>query len=435
MVFTIKSNRGCNTSFSSVEEDKDVSSSVHVEDFADIVDLASMGQKGSTYFHQAVYDMVLPAASIFESVFIFAQLEGEKSRVVLNIEGQRTMLFVVSYTRNEARLVQLRREELPKEREHWLYYCLLILVARLDTYLYGPGHHFLLEDSSIAPASYEGGFGVEHNFIDSMALAAKSWEAVLAEEEVIAEEFEKLSFQAEWKSATQKSKRPNFVEKEFATIGKIFAPTSTTNLEFQIVLGLIKDSLREQMVGLSPREAVEFLSIVEALAVQDTFLGGLFMVGFQEAKAAIEEGILPGGGVALLYAIKYLDKIPATNFDQKIGVVIIQNALKSPVHIISSNAGVEGVVVVGKQLEQENLDYGYDAAKGEYIDMIKDGTVDPLKVIKIAVVDATSVSSSVTTIEAMVVISGLNVIRIINEPTVATMLVFWYGFVIDVNTY
>ncbi|KAF9611082.1 hypothetical protein IFM89_026966 [Coptis chinensis] len=120
-------------------------------------------------------------------------------------------------------------------------------------------------------------------------------------------------------------------------------------------------------------------------------------------KAAVEEGIVPGGGVALLYASRELDKLQTANFDQKIGVQIIQNALKTPVHTIASNAGVEGAVVVGKLLEQDNTDLGYDAAKGEYVDMIKAGIVDPLKVIRTALVDAASVSSLMTTTEAVVV--------------------------------
>ncbi|KAJ0966562.1 hypothetical protein J5N97_023479 [Dioscorea zingiberensis] len=120
-------------------------------------------------------------------------------------------------------------------------------------------------------------------------------------------------------------------------------------------------------------------------------------------KAAVEEGIVPGGGVALLYASKELDKLQTANFDQKIGVQIIQNALKTPVHTIASNAGVEGAVVVGKLLEQDNPDLGYDAAKGEYVDMVKGGIIDPLKVIRTALVDAASVSSLMTTTEAIVV--------------------------------
>ncbi|KAL6210880.1 hypothetical protein ACLB2K_016110 [Fragaria x ananassa] len=121
------------------------------------------------------------------------------------------------------------------------------------------------------------------------------------------------------------------------------------------------------------------------------------------SEAEVEEGIVPGGGAALLYASKELDKLQTANFDQKIGVQIIQNALKMPVYTIASNAGVEGAVVVGKLLEQDNPDLGYDAAKGEYVDMIKAGIIDPLKVIRTALVDAASVSSLMTTTEAVVV--------------------------------
>lgn len=120
-------------------------------------------------------------------------------------------------------------------------------------------------------------------------------------------------------------------------------------------------------------------------------------------KAAVEEGIVPGGGVALLYATKVLEKHQTANFDQKIGVQIIQNALKMPAYTIAANAGVEGAVVVGKLLEQDNLDLGYDAAKGEYVDMVKAGIIDPLKVIRTALVDAASVSSLLTTTECVVV--------------------------------
>ncbi|GMY06149.1 Chaperonin CPN60-2, mitochondrial [Fagus crenata] len=119
-------------------------------------------------------------------------------------------------------------------------------------------------------------------------------------------------------------------------------------------------------------------------------------------KAAVEEGIVPGGGVALLYASKELDKLETANFDQKIGVQIIKNALKMPAYTIASNAGVEGAVVVGKLLEQNDPDLGYDAATGEYVNMIEAGIVDPLKVIRTALVDAASVSSLLTTTEAVV---------------------------------
>ncbi|KAI3979441.1 hypothetical protein MKX01_001633 [Papaver californicum] len=120
-------------------------------------------------------------------------------------------------------------------------------------------------------------------------------------------------------------------------------------------------------------------------------------------KAAVEEGILPGGGVALLYSSRVLDNLQTLNNDQKRGVEIIQNALKAPTFTISENAGVNGAVVIGKLLDQENVNIGYDAAKGEYVDMVEAGIIDPLKVIRTALVDAASVSLLLTTTEASIV--------------------------------
>jgi len=162
-----------------------------------------------------------------------------------------------------------------------------------------------------------------------------------------------------------------------------------------------KEKLQERLARLSGGVAVLKIGGASELEVgekKDRVTDAL-----NATKAAVEEGILPGGGVALLYAARELDKLQSANFDQKIGVQIIQNALKTPVHTIASNAGVEGAVVVGKLLEQENFDYGYDAAKGEYVDMVKAGIIDPLKVIRTALVDAASVSSLLTTTEAVVV--------------------------------
>ncbi|CAD6271398.1 unnamed protein product [Miscanthus lutarioriparius] len=120
------------------------------------------------------------------------------------------------------------------------------------------------------------------------------------------------------------------------------------------------------------------------------------------ARAAVEEGIVSGGGVALLYATKELDKISTANEDEKIGVQIIKNSLKAPLMTIAANAGIDGAIVVGKLIEQEDLSLGYDAAKGEYVDMIKAGIIDPVKVIRTALQDAASVSLLVTTTEAAV---------------------------------
>ncbi|KAM0941956.1 putative chaperonin Cpn60/TCP-1 family, groEL-like apical domain superfamily [Dioscorea sansibarensis] len=162
-----------------------------------------------------------------------------------------------------------------------------------------------------------------------------------------------------------------------------------------------KEKLQERLAKLSGGVAV--LKIGGASEAEVGEKKDRVTDALNATKAAVEEGIVPGGGVALLYASKELDKLQTANFDQKIGVQIIQNALKTPVHAIASNAGVEGAVVVGKLLEQDNPDLGYDAAKGEYVDMVKSGIVDPLKVIRTALVDAASVASLMTTTEAIVV--------------------------------
>ncbi|XP_039135017.1 LOW QUALITY PROTEIN: chaperonin CPN60-2, mitochondrial-like [Dioscorea cayenensis subsp. rotundata] len=162
-----------------------------------------------------------------------------------------------------------------------------------------------------------------------------------------------------------------------------------------------KEKLQERLAKLSGGVAV--LKIGGASEAEVGEKKDRVTDALNATKAAVEEGIVPGGGVALLYASKELDKLQTANFDQKIGVQIIQNALKTPVHTIASNAGVEGAVVVGKLLEQDNPDLGYDAAKGEYVDMVKSGIIDPLKVIRTALVDAASVSSLMTTTEAIVV--------------------------------
>lgn len=119
-------------------------------------------------------------------------------------------------------------------------------------------------------------------------------------------------------------------------------------------------------------------------------------------RAAVEEGIVPGGGVALLYASRTLKELKTANEDQRRGVQIIENALKAPTFTIASNAGVDGAIVVGKLLEQDDLNLGYDAAKGEYVNMVKAGIIDPVKVIRTALLDAASVSLLLTTTEATV---------------------------------
>jgi chaperonin GroEL len=119
-------------------------------------------------------------------------------------------------------------------------------------------------------------------------------------------------------------------------------------------------------------------------------------------RAAVEEGVLPGGGVALLYAGQALDKLKPTNDDQKVGVEIVRRAIQSPVRQIAENAGEDGAVVVGKLLDKVTLTRGFDAQNGKYVDMLKAGIIDPTKVVRIALQDAASVAGILVTTEAMV---------------------------------
>ena len=119
-------------------------------------------------------------------------------------------------------------------------------------------------------------------------------------------------------------------------------------------------------------------------------------------RAAVKEGVVAGGGVALLYATRALDKLTAENEDQKAGINIIRKAIQAPIRQIADNAGVDGAVVVGKLLESTDANYGYNAQSGEYTDMIKAGIVDPTKVVRTALQDAASVGGLLITTEAMV---------------------------------
>ena len=119
-------------------------------------------------------------------------------------------------------------------------------------------------------------------------------------------------------------------------------------------------------------------------------------------RAAVEEGIVAGGGVALLYSIKALDKVKVDNDDQKVGVEIIRRALQAPVRQIAENAGVDGAVIAGKLLEGKGANWGYNAQTGEFTDMVKDGVIDPAKVVRCALEDAASVAGLLITTEAMI---------------------------------
>ncbi len=119
-------------------------------------------------------------------------------------------------------------------------------------------------------------------------------------------------------------------------------------------------------------------------------------------RAAVEEGILPGGGVALLRATEALKKVRTHNEDQKHGVEIVRKALQAPARQIATNAGEDGSVIVGKILENEAYAFGFDAQGGTYVDMVKKGIIDPTKVVRQALQGASSVAGLLITTEAMV---------------------------------
>jgi chaperonin GroEL len=119
-------------------------------------------------------------------------------------------------------------------------------------------------------------------------------------------------------------------------------------------------------------------------------------------RAAVEEGVLPGGGVALLRAIKALEKLKVHNDDQRTGIDIVKKAISWPARQIAINAGEDGSIVVGKILEKDTYAFGYDAQTGEYGNLVSKGIIDPTKVVRTALQDAASIAGLLITTEAMV---------------------------------
>jgi chaperonin GroEL len=119
-------------------------------------------------------------------------------------------------------------------------------------------------------------------------------------------------------------------------------------------------------------------------------------------RAAVEEGIVSGGGAALLYGTKVLARLKAENNDQKVGIDIVRRALQTPARLIAENAGEDGSIVVGKLLENSEPNYGFDAATGKYTDMVTAGIIDPTKVVRLALQNAASVAGLLIMTEAMV---------------------------------
>ncbi|PWC89346.1 molecular chaperone GroEL [Azospirillum sp. TSH100] len=120
-------------------------------------------------------------------------------------------------------------------------------------------------------------------------------------------------------------------------------------------------------------------------------------------RAAIAEGIVPGGGVTLLYSTRAIDAVVPVNDDERVGIDIVRRALQAPVRQIAENAGADGSVIVGKLLEGNDTAFGYDAQTGEFTDLLKAGIIDPAKVVRIALQDAASVAGLLITTEALIV--------------------------------
>ncbi|AGO13301.1 AaceriAFR155Wp [[Ashbya] aceris (nom. inval.)] len=164
-----------------------------------------------------------------------------------------------------------------------------------------------------------------------------------------------------------------------------------------------KEKLQERLAKLSGGVAVIRVggsSEVEVGEKKDRYDDAL-----NATRAAVEEGILPGGGTALLKATRVLDEVKTENFDQKLGVDIIRRAIAQPARKIIENAGEEGAVIVGKIIDDFGEDFtkGYDAAKGEYTDMLAAGIIDPFKVVRSGIVDASGVASLLATTEVAIV--------------------------------
>jgi len=161
-----------------------------------------------------------------------------------------------------------------------------------------------------------------------------------------------------------------------------------------------REKLQERLAKLAGGVAV--LNIGGATEVEVKERKDRVEDALNSTRAAVEEGIVPGGGVALLYATRVLGKVECENDDQKVGIDIIRRALQAPTRQIAENAGVDGAVVAGKLLEQKDANFGFDAQTETYKDLVKAGIVDPVKVVRTALQDAASIAGLLITTEAMV---------------------------------
>ena len=161
-----------------------------------------------------------------------------------------------------------------------------------------------------------------------------------------------------------------------------------------------REKLQERLAGLAGGIAV--IRVGGATATEVKEKKDRVDDAMNATRAAVEEGILPGGGVALLRASSVLGKLKSDNSDQMVGIDIVRRAITWPARQIAINAGVDGSVVIGKILENHNHAYGYDAQSGEYGDLVVKGIIDPAKVVRAALQGAASVAGLLITTEAMV---------------------------------
>ena len=180
-----------------------------------------------------------------------------------------------------------------------------------------------------------------------------------------------------------------------ARITQIRAQSEETTSDYD------REKLQERLAKLSGGVAV--LKVGGASEVEVKERKDRVDDALHATRAAAEEGIVAGGGTALLYSIRALDSVKTANNDQKVGVDIIRRALQAPIRQIVENAGTDGVLVAGKLLEGKDTNLGFNAQTGEYVDMIKAGIIDPTKVVRTALQDAASVASLLITTEAVVV--------------------------------
>jgi chaperonin GroEL len=179
-----------------------------------------------------------------------------------------------------------------------------------------------------------------------------------------------------------------------ARVGQIRAQIEETTSDYD------REKLQERLAKLAGGVAVIRIggaSEVEVKERKDRVDDAL-----HATRAAVEEGIVAGGGTALLYSVHALKGLEGENHDQTIGIDIVRRALQSPVRQIAENAGVDGAVVAGKLLEQSDLEFGYDAQKGIYTNLIKAGIIDPAKVVRTALQDSASVAGLLVTTECMI---------------------------------